>query len=54
MGEYEFPLPANVQFKATLIDPYEMTKQPIPGVFTGKSKIELPGKPYKAVVFEKV
>lgn len=53
VGEYEFPLPANVQFKATLIDPYAMTKQPIPGLFTGKSKIELPGKPYMAVLFEK-
>lgn len=53
VGEYEFPLPANVNFKATLIDPWAMTTTPIAGVFTGKSKIELPGKPYMAVLFEK-
>lgn len=52
-GEYEFPLPANINFKASLIDPWTMTTSPIPGVFTGKSKIELPGKPYMAVLFEK-
>jgi hypothetical protein len=53
VGEYEFPLPTNINFKATLIDPWEMTTTPIAGVFAGKSKIELPGKPYMAVLFEK-
>jgi len=53
VGEYEFPLPQNAKFKATLIDPWAMTMQPIPGDFSGTSKIELPGKPYMAVLFEK-
>jgi len=53
VGEYEFPLPANVNFKATLIDPWAMTTAPIAGTFSGKSKITLPGKPYMAVLFEK-
>lgn len=54
VGEYEFPLPEKGSFKATLIDVFEMTKTPLAGRFTGKSKIELPGKPYQAVLFEKV
>jgi hypothetical protein len=54
VGEYEFPLPAGINFNATLIDPWAMTTSPITGVFTGKSRITLPGKPYMAVLFEKV
>ena len=53
VGEYEFPLPEKVNFKATLIDPWAMTESPLPGVFGGKSKITLTGKPYMAVLFEK-
>ncbi len=53
VGEYEFPLPPGTTFKATLIDPWAMTTTPIPGAFTGKSTISLPGKPYMAVLFEK-
>ncbi|HUV68875.1 MAG TPA: DUF5060 domain-containing protein [Terracidiphilus sp.] len=52
-AEYEFPLPDKVAFKATMIDPWAMTKAPLPGTFRGKSKIELSGKPYMAVLFEK-
>ncbi|MDR3724485.1 MAG: DUF5060 domain-containing protein [Terracidiphilus sp.] len=52
-SEYDFPLPEKVSFKASLIDVYAMTRTPLPGRFTGKSKIELPGKPYQAVLFEK-
>ena len=54
VGEYEFPLPEKSNFKATVIDVFAMTKTPLSGTFTGKSKIELPGKPYQAVLFEKV
>ena len=54
VGEYEFPLPTSINFKATLIDPWAMTTSPISGAFAGKSKITLPGKPYMAVLFEKV
>lgn len=53
VGEYEFPLPNNVSFKVTLVDPWAMTASPLPGVFSGKSKLTLPGKPYMAVLFEK-
>jgi Domain of unknown function (DUF5060)/Protein of unknown function (DUF4038)/Domain of unknown function (DUF5605) len=53
VGEYEFPLPENVKFKATEIDPWAMTATELPGTFSGKSKITLSGKPYRAVLFEK-
>jgi hypothetical protein len=53
VGEYEFPLPEKVEFKATMIDPWAMTETPLPGTFSGKSKITLTGKPYMAVLFEK-
>ncbi|MGD0681017.1 MAG: DUF5060 domain-containing protein [Terracidiphilus sp.] len=52
-AEYEFPLPEQKKFKITLIDPWEMTKTPVPGTFSGKSKIALSGKPYMAVLIEK-
>lgn len=52
-GEYEFPLPENVKFKATEIDPWAMTATELPGPFSGKSKITLSGKPYRALLFEK-
>lgn len=54
VGEYEFPLPEKIGFKGSVIDVFAMTKTPLEGTFTGKSKIELPGKPYQAVLFEKV
>ncbi|MGB7265330.1 MAG: DUF5060 domain-containing protein [Terracidiphilus sp.] len=53
VGEYEFSLPENAQFKATMIDPWAMTTSALPGSFSGKSKITLSGKPYMAVMFEK-
>jgi len=53
VGEYEFPLPEKGKFKVTLIDPWAMTKTPVAGAFSGKSKIALSGKPYMAVLIEK-
>jgi Domain of unknown function (DUF5060)/Protein of unknown function (DUF4038)/Domain of unknown function (DUF5605) len=53
VGEYEFPLPENVKFTATMIDPWEMTTAVLPGTFSGKSKITLTGKPYMAILFKK-
>ena len=53
-AEYEFPLPGKTQFKATMIDPFAMTTEALPGTFSGKSKLTLSGKPYRAVLFEKV
>lgn len=52
-ARYNFPLPATANFSATLIDPFAMTSTPIPGSFTGSSRINLPGKPYLAVLFQK-
>ncbi len=52
-AEYEFPLPEKVKFKAAIIDPWKMTKTPLEGTFSGKSKIALSGRPYMAVLFEK-
>ncbi len=52
-ARYDFPLPATAKFSATLIDPFAMTATPVPGEFTGKSRIALPSKPYRAVLFQK-
>lgn len=53
-AEYTFPLSEKERFKATLIDPWAMTTQAVPGTFSGKSKLKLSAKPYRAVLFEKV
>lgn len=51
---YDFSLPDGAKFKAEWIDPWEMTTKPVEGFYTGKSRIELPGKPYQAIVFRKI
>lgn len=53
-ARYDFPLPTTATFSATLIDPYNMISKPLPGTFSGKSRIALPDKPYQAIVFQKV
>jgi hypothetical protein len=53
-AKYDFPLPTTGNFSAMLIDPVAMTTTQLPGTFTGKSKIKLPSKPYRAVLFTKV
>jgi hypothetical protein len=53
-ARYDFPLPTTGNFKATVIDPFAMTMNELPGTFTGKSRIALPSKPYRAVLFQKV
>jgi hypothetical protein len=50
---YEFPLPDG-KFTAELIDPWEMRIVKLDGVFTGKSKIRLPVRPFQALRFRKV
>jgi len=54
VGEYEFPLPDKGKFSITMVDPWAMTKTPVAGTFSGKSKVTLTGKPYMAVLVEKV
>ena len=52
-AEYTFELAKDVQFRADLIDPWEMTITPISGTFTGKFTMKLLGKPNLAVRFER-
>lgn len=52
-AEYAFPLPEKISFRATLLDPWAMTRTPLEGRFSGKSTIALPGKPYQAILFER-
>jgi len=53
-AEYEFDLAKGSQYRADLIDPWEMTITPISGTFAGKFTMKLPGKPFMAVRFQKV
>jgi hypothetical protein len=52
-ARYDFHLPTTANFSATLIDPFAMTATPVPGSFTGKSRLALSGKPFRAVLFQK-
>ncbi len=42
-------LPRNSTFKVEIIDTWNMTITPVEKTFSGRSLIELPGKPYMAV-----
>ncbi len=53
-ARYDFPLPVTATYSAALIDPFAMSSTPIPGTFTGKSRLTLPSKPYRAVLFTKL
>jgi len=53
-AEYQFDLAPGPQYRAEIIDPWEMTVTPVSGTFTGKFLMKLPGKPYQAVRFRKV
>ena len=50
---YEFPLPDG-KYTAELIDPWEMKIRPLPGSFSGKSKLRLPGRPFQALRFRRI
>ncbi len=45
IGEYDFPLPTGIDFKCTLIDPWAMTVNELPGIFRGKGKTRNPAEP---------
>jgi Domain of unknown function (DUF5605) len=51
---FDFSLPEEAKLKAEWGDPWEMTTKAVDGLFTGKSRIKLPVKPYQAIVFRKV
>ncbi len=53
-AEYEFSLAPNVRYRADLIDPWEMKITPVPGTFSGKFTMKLPGRPFQAARFVKV
>ena len=53
-AHYDFPLPTTGNYSAALVDPFAMTSTPLTGTFTGKSRIKLPSKPYRAMLFQKV
>lgn len=38
LAEYDFPLPLGIKFTGTLIDPFAMTTETLPGIYTGKTK----------------
>jgi hypothetical protein len=52
-ARYTFPLPNTANFEASLIDPFEMKETKLPGNFSGKSRIQLPNRPFQAIVFRK-
>jgi len=45
----DLPLPADSHFAIDVIDTWNMTTTPMPGTFSGKCRVELPGKPYIAL-----
>jgi hypothetical protein len=53
-AEYNFELAKGAQYRADLIDPWEMTIQAVPGTFTGTFNMRLPGKPFQAVRFQRI
>jgi hypothetical protein len=50
---YEFPLPGGT-FRAEMIDPFAMTTTALPGTFSGKAKVRLSGRPFRAMRFRAV
>ncbi|MGA2909866.1 MAG: DUF5060 domain-containing protein [Terracidiphilus sp.] len=50
---YEFPLPEG-RFTAEYVDPWEMTTSAIPGIFEGRTRLKLTGRPYQALRFRRV
>jgi hypothetical protein len=49
---YEFLLPEG-SFAAEIVDPWQMTVTRAPGMFSGKTKLRLSGRPYQAVRFRR-
>jgi hypothetical protein len=53
-ARYTFPLPNTANFEAALIDSFEMKETKLAGTFRGKSRIDLPNRPFQAIVFRKI
>ncbi|MGE5558067.1 MAG: DUF5605 domain-containing protein [Bacillota bacterium] len=48
-----FELPAENSYKIDVIDTWEMTVTSLPGTFSGRCEVKLPGKPYMALRIQK-
>ena len=53
-AQYEFDLAKGPRYRADIIDPWAMTITPLEGTFSGRFKLNLPGRPYLGVRFERV
>jgi hypothetical protein len=51
---YEFSFPEAHAYQLDIIDTWNMTIQPVEGVYRGKFWLELPGKPYHALQARRV
>jgi hypothetical protein len=47
-------LPKNANYKAEIINAWDMTITPVEGIFSGNSLIQLPQKPFSAIRFTKI
>jgi hypothetical protein len=45
----DLQLPSDAKFTIEVIDTWNMTIKPLPGKFSGKCRVDLPGKPYVAL-----
>ncbi len=52
-AEYTFELAPGVKYRADLVDPWQMTIEPLEGTYEGTFTLKLPGKPFMAVRFQK-
>ena len=53
-AQAQFELPSDCQYRADIIDAWDMTITPVEGLLSGPSTIRLPGKPYIAVRLQRV
>ena len=53
-GQATFTMPPESAFRAEVIDTWEMTITPLPGIYTQTFILPLPSKPYQAVLLLKV
>jgi hypothetical protein len=53
-AEFAFDLPAEVSFRAELIDPWNMTVTAVPGEYRGRAELRLRGEPCQGIRFRRV
>jgi hypothetical protein len=52
-GEVRVEIPAAGEYRAEIIDTWNMTITPVPGAFEARATIRLPGRPYQALLIQK-